>query len=272
MVNRVGRTALVTGASAGLGTAFARTLAARGFDLILTARQLDRLEAVATEIRAAHGVSVAVIAADLADPAAPARLVDAIAAKGLVVDMLVNNAGYGIPAAFENTAWEDQRDLIQVLVTSLAELTHRLLPAMLARRWGRIINVGSLAVFAPAVPGSTLYAGTKAFVVRFSEFLAAEVAGRGVHVLATCPGFTRTEFHGRAGMDAVTSAIPGWQWQSAEAVAEEAVAAVMAGRRVVLVNGTINRLTAAVLKFLPGFVVKRIAARHPLARRAALKE
>ncbi|RJF89250.1 SDR family oxidoreductase [Oleomonas cavernae] len=265
----VGRTALITGASAGLGTAFAQALAGRGFDLILTARRLDRLEATAQAVQAVHGVKVTVIAADLADPAAPAALVEAIRARGLKVDMLVNNAGYGIPAAFEKTTWEAQRDLIQVLVTALAELTHRLLPDMLAQRWGRIINVGSLAVFAPAIPGSTLYAGAKAFVVRFSEFLGAEVAGRGVHVLATCPGFTRTEFHEAAAMTAVTKAIPDWQWQSAEAVVEEAVKAVMAGRETVLINGTANRVTAGVLKYLPGFLVRRVAARHPLARRAA---
>ncbi|MFA5119982.1 SDR family NAD(P)-dependent oxidoreductase [Zavarzinia sp.] len=267
-----GRTALVTGASAGLGVAFAETLAKRGFALVLTARRADRLDALAEDLRKRFAVAVEVIPADLADPKAPADLVAAIAARGIQVDMLVNNAGFGVPPAYENTTWEDQRDLIQVMVTAPAELTHRLLPGMIARRWGRILNVASLAAFVPAIPGSTLYAGAKSFVVRFSEFLAAEVRGKGVHVLATCPGFTRTEFHASAGIAEVAKAIPGWQWQSAEVVAEEAVAAVMAGRESVLVNGTANKATAGLIKYLPGFVLRRMAARHPLAKRAETKE
>ncbi|MCF4166500.1 SDR family oxidoreductase [Zavarzinia compransoris] len=263
-----GCTALVTGASAGLGAAFARSLAKRGFGLILTARRAERLEALAGEIRRDFGSAVTVLPADLADPEAPAILVAAIEAQGLSVDMLVNNAGYGIPEIFERTDWAAQRDLIQVMVTSVAELCHRLLPAMLARKRGWIVNVASLAVFAPPVPGSTLYAGVKAFDVRFSEFLAAEVAGRGVHVLATCPGFTRTEFHQAAGMTQATDTIPGWQWQQADVVAEEAVAAVLAGRGPVLVNGTVNRAGALLLKYLPGFVIRALAERHPLAKRA----
>ncbi|PWR19037.1 SDR family NAD(P)-dependent oxidoreductase [Zavarzinia compransoris] len=263
-----GRTALVTGASAGLGVAFARALAARGFDLVLTARREDRLAALAEVLRRDHGIAVAVIAADLADPAAPDALVRALAERGLAIDVLVNNAGYGIAETYARTPWEAQRDFLQVLVTAVAELTHRLLPGMLERGYGRIVNVASLAAFAPAVPGATLYAAAKAFVLRFSEFLAAEVEGRGVHVLATCPGFTRTEFHAAADMTQATDTIPGWQWQAAEAVAEEAVAAVMAGRGPVLVNGTVNRFAAGLLKYLPGGLVRRIAARHPLAKRA----
>lgn len=263
-----GFTALVTGASSGLGVAFAMDLAARGFDLVLTARRADRLEALAREMTSAFGIHVTVLPEDLADPAAPARLVAAIEAHGLSVDMLVNNAGYGIPEIFERTAWEDQRDLIQVMVTAVAELTHRLLPAMLARKRGWIVNVASLAAFAPPVPGSTLYAAVKAFDLRFSEFLAAEVAGRGVHVLATCPGFTRTEFHDAAGMTQATDTIPDWQWQQADVVAEEAVAAVLAGRGPVLVNGRVNRASAFLLKYLPGPLIRAIAERHPLAKRA----
>lgn len=263
-----GRTALVTGASAGLGAEFARQLAARGFDLILTARREDRLTGLAREIEGKAGVAVAVIPADLADPAAPAQLVEEIAARGLTVDALVNNAGYGIADIYERTPWEAQRDLLQVLVTAVAELTHRLLPGMLERRYGRIVNVASLAAFAPAVPGATLYAGAKAFVLRFSEFLASEVEGRGVHVLATCPGFTRTEFHAAASMTQATDTIPDWQWQAAEAVVREALDAVMAGRGPVLVNGLVNRFAAGLLKYLPGGVIRQIAARHPLAKRA----
>lgn len=264
----MGRTALVTGASAGLGLAFAEVLAARGFNLILSARRLDRLEAAATALRMSRRVKVTVIPADLADPEAPGELVAAIAARGLTVDMLVNNAGYGIPATFEDSAWEAQRDQMQVLMNAPAELVHRLLPGMLERGWGRIINVASLAAFAPAVPGATLYAGAKSFVVRFSEFLAAEVAGRGVNVLATCPGFTRTDFHETAAMSTVARAIPDWQWQSADAVAREAVDAVMDGRGPVLVNGFINRVGAFLLKYLPAWLIRVIAARHPLGRRA----
>ena len=150
------RTALVTGASAGIGKAFAELLAEHGYTLVLTARRADRLEALAADLRAAHGVAVHVLPADLADPAAPAALCAEIHARALHIDVLVNNAGYGVPGAYARTDWRRQADFIQVLVTAVAELTHRLLPAMIARGYGRVMNIASLAALVPAAPGHTL--------------------------------------------------------------------------------------------------------------------
>jgi uncharacterized protein len=258
-----GRTALVTGASAGIGAAFADVLAEAGYGLVLTARRADRLEAVAEGLRARHGVPVAVIVADLADPAAPAALVEAVAARGLTVDVLVNNAGYGVPGRYAATEWTRQRDFVQVLVTAVAELTHRLLPGMIERRFGRVLNIASLAALVPAAPGHTLYAASKAFLVKFSEALAGECLAHGVHVTAVCPGFTYSEFHDVTGTRAQVSAMPRWMWSDARDVAREGYAAVMAGRPVV-VTGRVNRAIAFGVKHLPAFVAD--AAVHRSAR------
>jgi short-subunit dehydrogenase len=257
-----GRTALVTGASAGIGRAFAELLAARGFSLAVTARRADRLEALAAELARAHGTRVHVVPADLADPAAPRRLCEALDANGLAIDVLVNNAGYGVPGRYVRTSWQHQADFIQVLVTAVAELTHRLLPAMIDRRWGRIVQVASLAALVPAAPGHTLYAASKAFLLKFTEALAPEVAADGVHVTALCPGFTFTEFHDVTGTRAQVSTMPRWAWQDARAVVEEGYAAVMAGRAVA-VPGRVNRALAFGAKHLPEVVT------HAAVRRSA---
>jgi hypothetical protein len=212
-------------------------LAEAGYGLVLTARRADRLAAVAEGLRARHGVPVAVVVADLADPAAPAALVEAVAALGLQVDVLVNNAGYGVPGRYAATEWARQRDFVQVLVTAVAELTHRLLPGMIERRFGRVLNIASLAALVPAAPGHTLYAASKAFLVKFSEALAGECRADGVHVTAVCPGFTYSEFHDVTGTRAQVSAMPRWMWSDARDVAREGYAAVMAGRPVVVTDG-----------------------------------
>jgi uncharacterized protein len=249
-----GRTALVTGASAGIGKAFADALASRGYDLVVTARRADRLEALASTLVAAHGVRVVPLPADLADPMASERLVGAVSDAGLTVDVLVNNAGYGVPGRYARTEWRTQRDFIQVLVTAVAELTHRVLPGMIERRWGRVINVASLAALVPAAPGHTLYAASKAFLVKFSEALAGEVLNDGVHVSAVCPGFTFTEFHDVTGTREQVGTMPRWMWSDARAVAEEGYTAAMAGRPVI-VTGRVNRAIAAGAKHLPSVVV-----------------
>ena len=142
-------TALITGASAGIGAALARVYAGHGFNLVLTARRADRLESIAAELCSAHGCSVHVVVADLADPEAPARIFDDVTRAGIHVDALVNNAGYGLTGSFIDSTWHDHRDFIQVMVMAVAELTYRFLPGMLDRRRGWIINVGSVAAMAP---------------------------------------------------------------------------------------------------------------------------
>ncbi len=250
----------MTGASAGIGKAFAEVLAERGYGLVLTARRVDRLEAVAADLGARFGVPVMVQAADLADPGAPAALVAAIEARGLAVDVLVNNAGYGVPGRYAATEWARQRDFLQVLVTAVAELTHRLLPGMLARRWGRVINVASLAALVPAAPGHTLYAASKAFLVKFSEALAGECAADGVHVTAVCPGFTYSEFHDVTGTRAQMNTMPRWMWSDARDVALEGYLAVSAGTPVA-VTGRVNRALALGARHLPAAATKAVVRR-----------
>lgn len=247
--------ALITGASSGIGAAIAREYARRGVPLILTARRTDRLEALATELRGK--VEVTVIAADLADPAAPAALQTAILDLGLPVAHLVNNAGYGVPGRYLSVDWKTHADFLQVLMTSVCELTHRFLPAMEAAGHGRILNVASLAGLVPASAGHTLYGAAKSFVIRFSECLALEVADRGVHVCALCPGFTYTEFHDVNGMRERVSKLPGWLWLDADTVARQGIEAVEAGRTR-LVTGGANRAIAAASKYLPESVARAL--------------
>lgn len=252
-----GRTALVTGASAGIGKAFAEVLAVEGFDLILTARRAERIEALAQELGRAHGVTVHVFPEDLADRAAPGRLVETIAARGLHVDFLVNNAGYGVPGSYAGTTWRQQDDFLQVMVVAVTELTHRLLPGMIERGWGRVVNVASLAALLPGVAGHTLYAASKAFLVRFSESLSLEAGQHGVHVTALCPGFTVSEFHDVTGTRAQVSTMPAFMWSGAEAVAREGYEAVMRGAPIVVV-GRLNRTVAWLARMLPQRLVWRL--------------
>ena len=209
------RTALITGASSGIGEAFADVFAAEGFDLVITARRQERLTVVADKLRRQHARQVEVVAADLSVHDAPAKLCDEIARRGLIVDVLVNNAGYGVPGTFNASAWTRQAALLQVMVVALSELTHRVLPGMVDRGYGRIVNVASLAAFVPAPAGHTLYAACKAFVVKFSESLSNEVTRSGVHVTALCPGFTRSEFHDVTGTRAAVRELPSWLWMEA---------------------------------------------------------
>jgi hypothetical protein len=245
-----GRTALVTGASAGIGRAFAELLAARGYDLILTARRRERLEQLARELERSHGVRTLVVAEDLAQPAAASRVLDQVAAAGWRVDLLVNNAGYGVPGSYAKTTWPQQRDFLEVMVVAVAELAHGVMPGMLERGWGRIINVASLAGLLPGVAGHTLYAASKAFLIAFSESLALEGAGHGVLVTASCPGFTLSEFHDVTGTREQVSRLPRFMWSDAALVAQQSYDAVMAGIPV-YVPGRLNRSIASLSRVLP---------------------
>jgi short-subunit dehydrogenase len=181
------RTALVTGASAGIGATFARTLAADGLDLILVARRKERLEELAVEIADAHGVRCEVLGADLSDPSTPRAIAAFLADRQLSVDVLINNAGLSTNVAFADAEWDALAGELQVMVTAVTELAHIVVPGMKQRGWGRIINVSSLAAFAP--PGeSLLYTGIKSYVLNMSLALDMELKPHGVHVTALCPG------------------------------------------------------------------------------------
>jgi short-subunit dehydrogenase len=186
-------TSLVTGATAGIGLEFARQLAARGDDLVLVARDTARLEQVATDIRAQHGVDVEVLTADLADTEQLARVEARLADRSLPVDLLVNNAGFGLKRRFLDNPIEDEVAMLDVLVTAVVRLTHAALGGMVERGRGGIINVSSVAAFLPR--GS--YSAAKAYVNSFSEWAHLEYRDRNIKVMALCPGFTKTEFHQR---------------------------------------------------------------------------
>ncbi|HEY4030396.1 MAG TPA: SDR family oxidoreductase [Caulobacteraceae bacterium] len=257
------RLCLVTGASAGIGEAFARLYARHGHDLVLTARRTDRLERLAWELRDLHDVEVQVISADLGEPGAVDRILAAIETRGREVDVLVNNAGYSLTGAFAETTWGDQQVFLQVLLTSVCEMTHKLLPGMLSRGYGRIINVASVAGLIPGLPGATLYGPAKAFLVRFSQGLNVETLGTGVHVTALCPGFTRSEFHDVNGTRGEADRLPKWMWLDADTVAELGYQAVEAGQAV-RVTGIPNKLIYAICSVVPdpwvlAFVGRRAA-------------
>jgi len=246
----VRRVVLITGGSSGIGEAFADVFAAAGFDLIITARREDRLHAVQARLQQQHGIRVEVIPADLSLRETPERLCAEIASRGLQVDALVNNAGYGVPGSYVASTWETHAAALQVLVVAVAELTRRLVPGMIDRGYGRIINVASLAGLVPAPAGHTLYAASKAFLIKFSESLAHEVRRHGVYVTAVCPGFTLSEFHDVTGTRAAVSRMPGFMWMSAADVAQQGFAAVMAGEPMII-NGRVNRAIATLVRVLP---------------------
>ncbi len=188
-----GNFALITGASSGMGTCFARALAARGKNLVLVARSRDKLEALAREISAQHALRIEVIGQDLSEVGTAHRLAATLRERGIGVDLLVNNAGFGAHGRFWELALDRQSEMLRLNVVALTELTHLLLPPMIAQRRGGIINVSSTASFQP-VPFTSLYAATKAFVTSFSMALAEEVSEYGVKVVALCPGGTATNF------------------------------------------------------------------------------
>jgi uncharacterized protein len=246
---------LITGASSGIGEALARRLARDRRPIALVARRTDRLERLAGELRAQHGVDVQVLTADLVKPGAGEALQAEVARRGIVVDWLINNAGFGTHGRFAELPVTREIEEIQLNVAALVELSGRFLPAMVERRRGAIVNIASVGGFGPG-PYMATYCATKAFVLSFSESLAAELRGSGVHVLCVCPGFTRTEFQEKVDVD--TSTLPNFVWMTAEQVAEQAIAAV--GQRSVLVNGTMNAVAAGLYRHLPASVTTRLVA------------
>jgi short-subunit dehydrogenase len=250
-------TALVTGASAGIGAAIARELARRGYDLVLTARRAERLNELAAELESEYGSRTTVIPGDLARPETPASIVAALEDRGLEVDMLVNNAGYGVTGAYLSRDWQTHEAFLQVMVRAVAELTWRLTGPMRARGHGRVINIASLAGLLPGAGGHTLYGAVKAWMVSFTESLAFELEEHGVTVTAVCPGFTYTEFHDVNQMREQVSQLPEYMWMSAEKVAVQALDAAENGKKV-WVNGRFNRFLAWLTRHLPRSVVYRM--------------
>jgi uncharacterized protein len=244
-------TALVTGASSGIGEAMSRQLASRGVRLVVVARRAERLEELAREVAG----EVEVLAADLADDADLARVEARLQDAGRPVDLLVNNAGFGANGDFLEVDPAISDEMLAVNVTAVMRLTRAALPGMVARGGGSVVNVSSIASLQPS-PGLSLYAATKAFVTTFSESLHGELTGTGVSVTAVLPGLTRTGFQARAGYSDDRHGLPDFAWQDADSVASEALAAAAKGRATV-VTGAVNKVIAAVTAPVPRGLKRR---------------
>ena len=240
--------ALITGASSGIGACFARHLAKRGHALVLCARRQERLESLAAELRPL--VPCEVVVCDLEATDSAQRLVEELTRRGISVDFLINNAGYGVPGEFLSQDWSAHQRSLQLMLIGVCELCWRLLPGMRERGQGAIINVASLAGHLPGSAGHTLYAATKSFLVKFSQSLALENSELGIKVMALCPGFTYSEFHDVTGTRAQVSKMPSYMWMSADEVVEDGLRALEAGQ-IVRINGRLNRMIARLFAWLP---------------------
>jgi hypothetical protein len=259
------QTTLITGASGGIGLELARTFAANDFDLIVVARRESELEVLAERCRKEHGVHVHVLPMDLLGPEAPAKLAQQLADGGLDVDVLVNNAGLMDTGRFAEIDVDRHERLVQLNAFVLMSLTRRLLPAMIERGRGRILNVASTSSFQP-VPSMALYAASKAFVLSLSESLSEELKGTGVTVTALCPGITKTDMYEAAqDANAVARNLPGFMLSNVEDVAREGYEACMSGRAVV-VPGLPNRLLASSAQLYPRWLVRSLGG--VIARRS----
>ncbi|MBI4730063.1 MAG: SDR family oxidoreductase [Acidobacteria bacterium] len=261
------RTALVTGASSGIGAAIARELAAEGVDLVLVARRADRLDGLATEMRDRHGVQVEVLSADLSDAGELAMVEARLADEDRPIDLLVNNAGIGNAGAFAEIPLDREDRVVRLNVLAPVRLTRAVLPGMIARGRGGILNVSSVSGIVPQPFGGT-YAAGKAFVTVFTEGLAEELGGTGVRVSALCPGYTRTEFHERRDAGGAPEGtkhgggggekLPEQLWMTAERVAKEGLRGLRRGR-VVVIPGLAYQAVASLSHALPRGAVRRLS-------------
>ena len=249
------KTALITGASFGIGLELARIFAREGYNLVLVARSADKLRQVASELEKAHSTRSLILAADLSEPGAAAYVLDQTTRAQIAVDILVNNAGFGQYGLFAENDLEECLRQIQLNVTTLTHLTRLYLPEMLERKSGRILNVASTAAFQPG-PLMAVYFATKAYVLHFSEALANELEGTGITVTCLCPGATATEFHKRANATGMRLLKMGSM--DARTVAEDGYRALIAGKPVVI-SGFKNWVVAQSVRFSPRRLVTAIA-------------
>jgi short-subunit dehydrogenase len=258
------RTALVTGASSGIGVEVARLLAGRGHGVTLVARREDRLKALADELAVAHGVRTEVLAADLTDEDVRAGVIDQVAERGLAIDVLVNNAGFSTMGPVQRSEPEREVAMVRTDVEAVIHLCSLVIPGMVQRGGGAVLNVASTAAFQP-IPGQAGYAAAKAFVLSYSRSIGQELRGTGVTVTAVCPGPVETGFAEAAGLgdDAAGESLPKLLWVSAPDVAKAALDGLAQGRPVVI-PGLANRALANVAQHTPRSLLLPILARqHP---------
>ena len=260
------RTCVVTGASSGIGDHLARQLAAKGHGVTVVARREDRLRALASELSAQHGVRAEVVAADLSDVAGRQAVVDAVAERGLTVDVLVNNAGFSTSGPVHRSEPEREISMIRTDVEAIAHLCSAFLPGMVERGRGAVLNVASTAAFQP-LPGQAGYSASKAFVLAYSRAVHTELKGTGVTMTVLCPGPVETEFGVTAGIsDEEAKALPQIMWVPAEQVAAAGIDGMAAGRAVVI-PGAANRVGAVFAHLTPRRLLLPILARqHPALR------
>lgn len=252
------KTALITGASGGIGAAFARELARQGSDLIIVARSADKLNALAAELRGAHGRRVEVIVDDLSQAGAGDRVSRQVEASGLSVDLLVNNAGFGTMGKFTNIEPAREQEEISLNVSALVDLTHAFLPAMVKAHQGAVINIASAAAFQP-MPYFATYGATKAFVVSFTQALWVELRGSGVHVMSVCPGPVDTGFFEATGNDKARKVVPKGTMVTAQVIVDASLRGLRS-RSSLVTPGAVNAVSSALSRMLPGKWVALLVA------------
>ena len=243
-------TALITGASAGIGATFAQELAARQTNLVLVARSEAKLQQLAQQLQDKYKIQVDFLVQDLTEPTAAKAVFDAVTQKGLTIDLLINNAGFGEYGSFAELNGERQVKMVQLNILALVDLTHQFLPGMRQRRSGSIINMASTAAFQP-MPYFSVYAASKAFVLSFSEALWAENSSYGVRVLAVCPGPTETNFFQEAGFPQVLASVAAQNYTPAAVVVRESLQALEKNQSTIVPGAIANQLVANLHRFLP---------------------
>jgi len=256
-MNDQNKTALITGASAGIGKSFAEVFFKNGFNLVLTARRIDRLNTLKENLlQSSMNQKIDIIPADLSDEEAPQQIFNFCKERNIHIDALVNNAGYGNPKAFEKIKWDDHSDFLQVMINSVTEMIYSFLPGMIDKQYGRIINVASLAPYIPPADRGGLYSPVKIYQIKLSEGIHFEYMDQNIYCTALCPGLTRSEFHIAADMPEVANT-PEFLWMTSEQVAEQGYNAVMSGKNLVI-NGWLNKFFALISMIIPKNLTKTI--------------
>jgi len=256
MNNKDKKTALITGASSGIGLAFAKEFARHGFNLVLVARREEKLKAIGAELERIHGVGVVSFAVDLSHADAVETITRLLAEEEIRIDALVNDAGFGINQGFPDADWPEHARSLEVMLTGYTRLCYSLAGPMREQSYGRIVNVASLAAFLPPSAGS-LYSAIKSYIVHLSVALDLELRPFGVYCTAVCPGFTTSEFHDVMNVRKTVDKFPGLLWMTAEKVAHQGYDAVMKGKPVII-NGWLNKLIAIAAGLIPRTLLYRI--------------